>query len=355
MKRRGKWALNNFRFAILDLRLSELSQETVGILFLNKKEMCKVIVVCFAIFILGTSAEAADKIRISMTGFAGQFMTFPLAQKRGFLKEEGLETEILRISAAAGRSALSGGEIDYSTGIGGTVIGGALSGIPIKVVACFVPAPVLALVARSEFKTIQSLKGKTVAILIAGGVAHFAARAIVRHGGLDSEKDLKYLAVGPPDARYAALSQGLVEAAVLGPPFDFEARKKGYNVLARADEVIVFPETGLVASTKKIQEQPDQIKRVIRAGIKANRYIRGNRDGTVQFLNEWLKLSREAASATYDSVVRVYDEDANTCEKGLRLVVDETKKTMKMSREVPLDEIADLSLFREAQRQTGLR
>jgi hypothetical protein len=23
-----------------------------------------------------------------MTGFAGQFMTFPLAQKRGFLKEE---------------------------------------------------------------------------------------------------------------------------------------------------------------------------------------------------------------------------------------------------------------------------
>ena len=35
-----------------------------------------------------------------MTGFAGQFMTFPLAQKRGFLKEEGIEAEIIRISAA---------------------------------------------------------------------------------------------------------------------------------------------------------------------------------------------------------------------------------------------------------------
>lgn len=299
--------------------------------------------------------QAADKIRISMTGFAGQFMTYPLAQKRGFLKEEGFEAEVLRIAAAAGRAALTNGDIDYSTGIGGTAIGGALSGIPIKVVACFVPAPVLALVARSEFKTIQSLKGKTVAILIAGGVAHFAARAIVRYGGLDSEKDLKYLAVGPPDARYAALSQGLVEAAVLGPPFDFEARKQGYNILARADEVIVFPETGLVTSTKKIQQAPDQIKRVIRAGIKANRYIRSNRDGTVQFLGEWLKLNREAASATYDSVVRVYDEDANTCENGLRLVIDETKKTMKIGREVPLDEIADLSLFREAQKQTVLR
>jgi hypothetical protein len=75
-----------------------------------------------------------------MTGFVGQFMTFPLAQKRGVLKEEGIEAEIIRISAAAGRAALSGGEVDYSTGIGGTAIGGALSGVPIKVVACYVPA-----------------------------------------------------------------------------------------------------------------------------------------------------------------------------------------------------------------------
>jgi NitT/TauT family transport system substrate-binding protein len=300
-------------------------------------------------------AQAADKIRISMTGFAGQFMTFPLAQKRGFLKEEGFEAEVLRIAATACRAALTNGDIDYSTGIGGTAIGGALSGIPIRVVACFVPAPVLALVARPEFKTIPSLKGKTVAILIAGGVAHFAARAIVRQGGLDSEKDLKYLAVGPPDARYAALSQGLVEAAVLGPPLDFQARKEGYNILARADEVIVFPETGLVASVKKIQERPDEIKRVIRAGIKANRYIRGNRDGTIQFLTEWLRLSRDSAGATYDSVVKVYNEDPNTCDKGLRLVVDETKKTIKLTREVPYSEVADLAILREAHRELGSR
>ena len=298
---------------------------------------------------------AADKIRISMTGFAGQFMTFPLAQKRGFLKEEGFDSEILRIAAAAGRAALTNGDIDYSTGIGGTAIGGALSGIPIKVVACFVPAPVLALVARPEYKTIQSLKGKTVAILIAGGVAHFAARAIVRHGGLDAEKDLKYLAVGPPDARYAALSQGLVEAAVLGPPLDFEARKQGHNILARADEVIVFPETGLVASVKKIQEKPDEIKRVIRAGIKANRYIRSNRDGTVQFLSEWLRLNRESAAATYDSVVKVYNEEPNTCDKGLRLVVDETKKTMKLTRDVPYSDVADLAILREAHKEFGTK
>lgn len=307
--------------------------------------------ILIAILLLHAPIYAADKIRISMTGFAGQFMTFPLAQKRGFLKEEGFEAEIIRISAAAGRAALTNGDVDYSTGIGGTAIGGALSGIPIKVVACFVPAPVLALVARPEYKTVQALKGKTVAVLIAGGVAHFAARAIARHYGLDAEKELKYLAVGPPDARFAALSQGLVEAAVLGPPLDFEAKKQGHNILARADEVLIFPETGLVTSVRKIQEKPDEIKRVIRAGIKANRYIRANRDGTLQFLMEWLKLNREAAGATYDSVVKVYNEDVGVCDKGLRLVIDETKKTVKSPREMSFGDIAELAILREAQRE----
>ena len=313
--------------------------------------MIRILVALLPSLLFLASVHAADKVRISMTGFAGQFMTFPLAQRRGFLKEEGVEAEIIRISAAAGRAALSGGEVDYSTGIGGTAIGGALSGIPIRVVACYVPAPVLALVSRPEYKTVQALKGKTVAVLIAGGVAHFAARAIAKHFGLDAEKELKYLAVGPPDARYAALSQGLVEAAVLGPPLDFEARKQGFNILARANDIFVFPETGLVTSVKKIQDKPDEIKRVIRAGIKANRYIRANRDGTIQFLTEWLKLNRETAAATYDSVVKVYDEEPSTCEKGLRLVIDETKKTMKLSRDVPYSEIADLSILREAQRE----
>jgi ABC-type nitrate/sulfonate/bicarbonate transport system substrate-binding protein len=84
--------------------------------------MSKLLLVLLITISVHTHGHAADKVRISMTGFAGQFMTFPLAQKRGFLKEEGIEAEIVRISAAAGRAALSGGEVDYSTGIGGASI-----------------------------------------------------------------------------------------------------------------------------------------------------------------------------------------------------------------------------------------
>lgn len=59
--------------------------------------MDKIFVALLTIFILQTSAHAADKIRIAIPSLGAHFMTFPLAQKRGFLKEEGLEAEMIRV------------------------------------------------------------------------------------------------------------------------------------------------------------------------------------------------------------------------------------------------------------------
>src|SRR5262245_49736945 len=183
----------------------------------------------------------------------------------------------------------------------------------------------------------------------------FGARVIAKHFGLDPDRDLKFVAVGAVEGRFIRLTQGQIDAAILAPPLDSEAKKKGFNILARAEDILIFPETGLVTGVKKIQEKPDEIKRVIRAGIKANRYIRSNRDGTLQFIMEWLKVNREVATATYDGVVKVYNEDPSVCEKGLRVMIDERKMTLKITRDVPLSEVADLSLIREAQRELGVK
>ncbi len=42
-------------------------------------------------------------------------------------------------------------------------------------------------------------------------------------------------------------------------------------------------------------------------------------------------------------------------EKGLRLVVKETKKALKVHREVAFSEVADLSILREAQKELGIK
>ena len=60
---------------------------------------------------------------------------------------------------------------------------------------------------------------------------------------------------------------------------------------------------------------------------------------------------RHTAAATYDGVAKVYNEDPSVCEKGLRVTIEERKQALKINRDVPLSEVADLSLIREALRE----
>jgi ABC-type nitrate/sulfonate/bicarbonate transport system substrate-binding protein len=62
---------------------------------------------------------------------------------------------------------------------------------------------------------------------------------------------------------------------------------------------------------KSIKENPDRLKRVIRAGIKANRYILQNREGTIQVMMQWMKIDKETATATYDGAEKSFNDDGS--------------------------------------------
>ena len=47
---------------------------------------------------------------------------------------------------------------------------------------------------------------------------------------------MKIVAFGFDSARLAALQEGLVDAALIAPPADAQARRAGFNVLARAND-----------------------------------------------------------------------------------------------------------------------
>jgi hypothetical protein len=50
-----------------------------------------------------------------------------------------------------------------------------------------------------------------------------------------------------------------------------------------------------------------------------------------------------------------FDNDGNCPEDGMRLVIDGAKKTVKVSREVSMNDVADLSILKEAQKELGIK
>jgi NitT/TauT family transport system substrate-binding protein len=316
--------------------------------------MSMIFVVLLAIFVLQPSVEAADKVRIAIGSANISQLVFPLAQKRGFFREEGLEAEIILMRGNVPVAALVNEEIDYYSGIGPVVVA-AVRGVPVKVVACYVPGSPNVLLARPEIKSVKELKGKTIAVGPFGSNPHLIAKMIVKHSGVDPDKDVKFLSSGPPESRFLAMKEGLAAAAVLSSPFDFLGKKVGFVVVARAYELFSYPNGGLTASIKKIRERPDEIKHVIKAGMKAARYINQNREGTIQVLMEWLKTDKETATATYESNSKTFSEDGSIPEDGLRLVIEEAKTSANIQRQVPVSDVVDLTILRTAQKELGIK
>lgn len=155
--------------------------------------MRKFVETLLILFTLNTTTEAADKIRIGVPVLGAQFITLPLAEKRGFLKEEGLEAEIIRIFGPAVSAALVSRELDYHMALS---VQSAIVGLPIRVVACYVPATFIVLMAQPRFKAVKDLKGGTIAVNTFTGPPIFIARMIAKQFGLDPDRDLKFLASG---------------------------------------------------------------------------------------------------------------------------------------------------------------
>ena len=94
---------------------------------------------------------------------------------------------------------------------------------------------------------------------------------------------------------------------------------------------------------------------MIRALIKASRFIRENREEAVKVLMAWAKAKPEHAYASYDATVKVISQDGGIPVDGLNLLIDQAKKDVKITREIPLSEIADFGILREVQKELGLR
>lgn len=299
--------------------------------------------------------QAAEKIRISVSGSYNMiFLSAGVAQHKGFFKEEGLDADIVVMGAATSIAALSNGDIDYSL-LTGSVIRAAIRGLPVRLVAGLMTSSPHVLLARPELKSVAELRGKKLGLGAFGDATHVLARAIVARHGVDPEKEIQFLALGTDSGRFAALQQGLADVVVTSPPWDFEGRKMGYHILAKAYDYLNYPLSGLGVHVRKLQQDPGQVKRSIKSLVRASRFIRENREEAVKILVAWGKVKPEHAYSSYDSTVKVISQDGGIPADGLNLLVDIAKKDAKISREIPMSDLADFRLLRQVQQELGLR
>lgn len=311
----------------------------------------RILIAATVLFLVPAGAEAKT-IYIAVSNPDMSFLSGGVAKFQGYFKDEGLDVEVLQMNANVSVAALAAGNVDYNL-ILQSVVTANLRGLPLKIAGILIERPNHVVVAHPSIQKFADLKNKKIAISSFGSLVDILARLTAAHFQLDPRKDVEYIAAGSSSARVAQLQTGVVQAAFVTPPGNLRAEANGARTLLRVRDLFPFPVNGIGVSEQKLKNNRDEVKKVVRALLRANRYIINNPKGAVKVLSDWGRTKPEVAEDAYNDNAKNYSRNLLVSRATLENVIESTRWNVESKRNVSVDEIFDFSLVREVLKEMG--
>lgn len=303
------------------------------------------VVVALLLFVALPTRSKAENIVIGMAGLNFSFLPFQIALEKRFYEKYDLSVKPVLMRAQAAIPALVSGDVDYDTHFG-SLVRGAVSGLPLRVIFSTAEKQMFSLVVQPDIKTVDNLKGKIVAISSFGGTQHLVTAGTLKAVGLNPERDVRMVNVGNEAVRVEQLRSKQIHAAMINPPMSVMMKREGFGLLLHAADYVDLPLTGLGATTKKLKENPEQAKRVLRALNESLHFIRANRKETISIFARWLKIEPSIAADTYDVAVKVLSQDGTATDKAIMASIEEAKEAGNIKGNFTPRDVSDFSLVR---------
>lgn len=300
------------------------------------------------------TAQNLEKVRIGMPSLSLSFIAPQVAYARGFFREEGIDAEIIRIATNVGIVAVTTKEIGYTTAVGAG-LRSAVKGLPLKVMMYFNGRPLHVLVSKPELKSLAELRKKVIGFAGYGDSTEFMLRAMLRPAGMELEKDVQAFQVSGSGQRLQALLSDKLDAAIVPPPFNFEAESKGFVRLVSAADVFETSVSGLALHVDTLKEKPIQVRKMLRALLKAQTFIRNSKPESVRVIAEWLKLEPRIAQASYEIYVKGMSPNGIVPERVLESDIERARKEQQVKEAVPVGRVVDFTMLQEVSNQLGMK
>src|SRR5262245_36763870 len=282
-----------------------------------------------------------QKVRITISSRSNTSVPYYVAVSKGFFREEGLDVEVIQANPRLGVMALINGDV-YFTGTFVSTARGILSGFPLKIVLVSVKRGVYYLIAHPSVKDIHDLKGKKLGVSSIRGSDHMVAEELFRSKGFNPAQ-LQPVVLGDTSVRLQSVLTGAVEVTALSPPHDLMAQNAGMKALAGPPE-IGMPASGMITSDRLIKENPQFVRRAVRALLKANRFIGEQRQETIKVLLQWVKQTAEIAARSYDVELKTIQRDGTMSDTDMENFIDRLGNEKKRT----LEDVRDFSFARAA-------
>ena len=259
-------------------------------------------------FLAGSESHAQTKVKIAHATMRPQVGPLWVAQDQGFFTKYGIDPETIFVrSAPIMLAAMMAGEIQIGYTGGTAVLGAAVGGADLKILATFESRVTYDLVARPEIKSPQDLRGKSFGINSIGGTVWMAAILGLEHLGLEPVRDkIDFLVLGDVSMLAKALAAGTIDATVVDSAFSLRLQEKGFSILAQFSKVnLPLVTQGLVARKAYIDNNPSVIEGVLKAVLEGSAYALSpnNKPSTLASLKRRLGIGDRGAEEGYNDML----------------------------------------------------
>ena len=245
------------------------------------------------LIMLAAQLRAAERIHSAYFSPApGASAVIWVAKEARLFEKHGLDVApVLIPSSVRTLQAILAGESAIAESAGPAAASARLAGGDIVALAGSVNILTYYFVTLPGIKRAEDLKGKIGANQSPGTIADFALRVSLRKLGLDPAKDVSLRSIGVLYDRIAAMQKGIVQFTVVTEAEKPIVDKFGYTVLLDLISLrIPFPQRGIYTTGKFIKDQPDTVRRYIRAYVEAIHYFKTRKEETIQILRKYSRV-----------------------------------------------------------------
>jgi ABC-type nitrate/sulfonate/bicarbonate transport system substrate-binding protein len=273
----------------------------------------------------------AQSARIYISAPSKSLSWFPihLTREKGFYRAEGLDVDYVIMKPQIAMQALIAGDVGYTTALGST-IRAAIRGVPVRVVMTIADKPLFALISRPGINSVEELKGKLLGISSFGASTDTYARALLRRYKLIPNQDVKILALGGGTNRIAAMEAGVVDAALIEAPYNVMLERKGFRKILFVGDLIPSPLAGFGTRSEKIQKQPDEIQRLVRATLRGIQLAKSNRQEAVRSIMKWAEMDQALAEGSYEMAASSWSTTGAASLPGVQIAMEEIRTEFKL-------------------------
>lgn len=332
--------LVHMALALRPLRCSRLALRTVPLL----------------VILIGHAA-VAEQVRTVIPRATLNYLSVPVAEVKGYFRDQGLENQTIVIPGSTAIAALVSGDVDYS-GVGGTGMRAALRGAPIKAIMFQTEKVTWYLLAAPDVQKIADLKGKRVAVGTIGDTQDTLITMLVEREGV-SARDISRVAMPSRNTTTTLLSlkTGAFSAAVVNADESLLGEKEGLRTLAFVGDLFPYPFQGFVATDKLLAERPHDVKRWLRAMVRALMFIRERPEEAADIALKKIRMGQMSKSLVVEGIRR-FSKSLPDGVPGLpspqgikNLMEFDVKAPLKLSEEIPPERVMNLRLMREVKEE----